>query len=132
MVRRKRDLILGQTISFSSAELVVDASVAEGGNDAGPSPHDVYDAALGACKALTVLWYAKRKQIPVDDIAVRIDRDATHERSGTYALTATVQIGGTLSDEQLTELLAVAEKCPIHKLMTKVRTTIHTDISRMG
>ncbi len=48
----------------------VDESEALGGEDSGPTPHDLYDAALGACKALTVLWYAKRKQIPVEDIEV--------------------------------------------------------------
>ena len=36
-----------------------------GGTDAGPTPHDLYDASLAACKALTVLAYARRKGIPV-------------------------------------------------------------------
>ena len=131
-VRRKRDLNIGQTVSFGQVELVADVSAAEGGNGAGPSPHDLYDAALGACKALTVLWYAARKHIPVEDIAVRVDRDASHERSGAYALTATLALGGTLSEAQLQELRAVADKCPIHKLMAKVTTTIRTDVERMN
>ena len=37
---------------------------ANGGEDRGPTPHDLYDSALGACKAMTVFWYAQRKQPP--------------------------------------------------------------------
>jgi putative redox protein len=131
-IRRKQDLKVGHTVSFGTAELVVDATVADGGEGAGPNPHDLYDSALGACQALTVMWYAARRNIPVADVAVRIERDATQERAGSYLLTTAIEIGGPLSDAQLAELYAVAEKCPIHKLMTSVTTTIHTELTRMS
>jgi len=103
-----------------------DASVEEGGADAGPSPHDLYDAALGACKALTLVWYAKRKGIALQDVQVSITRDATAERQGTYRLTAALHLSGDLTDAQRQELLGVAEKCPVHKLMTTVTTEVTT------
>lgn len=131
-VRRKRDLKIGQVVSFANAQLVIDATTADGGDGGGPSPHDLYDASLGACKAMTVLWYAGRKQLPVTDICVRVERDSSQERAGTYALTTFIEIGGDLSDAQLAELRAVAEKCPIHKLMTTVTTTIRTELGRMS
>ena len=37
-----------------------------------------------------------------------------------YRLTAKLTLHGELTDAQIDELLAVAEKCPIHKLMTAV------------
>jgi putative redox protein len=98
---------------------------------AGPSPHDLYDAALGACKALTVMWYARKKGIPVDDIQTRIERDDSQERSGVYKLTAKLQVKGDLTDAQLQELHAVAQKCPVHKLMTAVTTEITTELERL-
>src|SRR5579871_1825463 len=91
----------------------VDAAVAGGGEDAGPDPHDLYDSALGACKALTVLWYAKKKGMPVTSIEVAVDRDNSAERAGTYRLRAELALGGDLSDVQKRELLSVAEKCPV-------------------
>ncbi len=103
-----------------------DTAVDGGGSDAGPSPHDLYDAALASCKALTVLWYAKRKAIPVEHVEVRTERDAGDERKGVYRLSATLHLGGPLSQDQREELLAVAAKCPIHKLMTDVSTEVHT------
>ena len=106
--------------------LSVDGTLEEGGNDAGPSPHDLYDAAVSACKALTVVWYAKRKGIPVEDVQVTTERDASEERHGTYRLAATLHLTGDLTDAQREELLAISQKCPIHKLMTAVTTEITT------
>jgi putative redox protein len=52
----------------------------------------VYDSALGACKAMTVLWYAQRKQIPVDDIQATVERDDSEERQGVYRLRVTLSL----------------------------------------
>ena len=104
----------------------VDEGPANGGEDSGPTPHDLYDAALAACKALTVLWYANRKQIPVEDIEVTVDRDDAEERGGTYRLLATLAVTGALTEPQRQELLNVAGKCPVHKLMTQVTTEVRT------
>lgn len=122
---------LAQQLRIRSHGLTADASVAEGGNDAGPSPHDLYDAALGACKAITVLWYARRKGMVVDEIETHVERDDSQERSGTYRLAASLRIRGELTDAQLQELAAVAAKCPVHKLMTTVTTEISTRVERL-
>ena len=107
----------------------IDEPAANGGEDLGPTPHDLYDSALGACKAMTVLWYANRKQIPLEDIGVTVERDDSQERQGTYRLRVKLTLGGSLSDAQRQELLAVAEKCPVHKLMTKVTTEVTTELA---
>jgi putative redox protein len=109
--------------------IAVDEPQSVGGDGSGPTPHDIYDAALGACKALTVLWYAKRKGIPVEDIQVDVERDDSQERAGTYRLDAKLKLGGNLTDAQKQELLAVAGKCPVHKLMTAVTTEINTSLA---
>jgi putative redox protein len=104
----------------------VDGTVEEGGSDAGPSPHDLYDAAISACKALTVVWYAKRKGYPLENVEVTTERDDSEERKGVYRLSATVHLAGDLSETQRAELLSAAQKCPVHKLMTAVTTEINT------
>ncbi|MFT3815037.1 MAG: OsmC family protein [Acidovorax sp.] len=121
---------MAQTVHIRGHELVVDGTVEEGGGDGGPNPHDLYDAALGACKALTVLWYARRKGLPVQDVRTVVERDASAERSGTYRLAARLQVSGDLTDAQIAELEAVAHKCPVHKLMTAVTTEVSTSVER--
>ena len=116
-------------IHVEANSLATDLSVEEGGEASGPSPHDLYDAALGACTALTVLWYARRKNIPIEGIAVSVDRDASQERAGIYRLSAVLALTGDLSAEQRQDLLRAAEKCPVHRLMTEVTTEIVTTLS---
>lgn len=123
---------IAQTANIRQHTLTSDIPVSEGGDDAGPSPHDLYDAALGACKALTVMWYARKKGIPVEDIQTVVTHDDTQERQGVYRLTAHLKVQGALSDAQVEELQRVADKCPVHKLMTQVSTEITTSLERVA
>ncbi len=115
-------------IHIGPITIAADESIEAGGEGSGVSPHDLYDAALGACKALTVLWYARRKGIAVAGIEVTVERDASQEREGTYRLSTTLALTGGLDAAQRQELLQVAQKCPVHKLMTQVTTEISTSL----
>ena len=128
-VSRDRTSKMKHVVHVRQHAFAVDEPAANGGEDLGITPHEVYDSALGACKALTVLWYANRKQIPLEDIQVTVDRDDSQERQGTYRLRVTISLSGPLSEAQRRELLAVAEKCPLHKLMTQATTEITTDLA---
>jgi putative redox protein len=125
-VIRDQSLPMRHIVHVRDHIISTDVSVDEGGSDAGPSPHDLYDAALSACKALTVLWYAKRKGYPLENVEVSTERDASEERKGVYRLAATLHLSGDLSEAQRAELLSAAEKCPVHKLMTAVTTEVTT------
>ena len=128
IVTRDRTAKMRHTVAVRNHRFAVDELPAVGGEDFGPTPHDLYDAALAACKALTVLWYANRKQIPVEDIEVTVERDDSEERKGTYRLRTMLALSGPLSAAQREELRNVAGKCPVHRLMTQVTTEISTDL----
>lgn len=128
-IKRDQSLAMRHIVHVRNHLVSVDGSQEEGGADAGPTPHDLYDAALGACKALTMVWYAKRKNIPVEDIRISMERDASAERQGVYRLAASISLSGDLSEAQRQELLAVAEKCPVQKLMTSVKTEVTTTLA---
>lgn len=105
---------LAFTVKVGRNAFTADVSEPLGGDDLGPDPHDLLDASLGACTALTVMMVARRKQIPVEDIEVSI----THsENEGVYVLNRTLRFIGPLTDEQRNYLLGIANKCPIHKAM---------------
>lgn len=109
----------------------VEMSTPGDGTAFGATPHDLYDAALAACTALTVRWYATHKHIAVEGIEVSVDRDATQERAGLYRLSVASAVTGALITAQREELLRVMRQCPVHRLMTDVATEISTrlDIS---
>lgn len=127
-VVRDQTALMRHEVRVGPHVFAADASIDDGGEGLGPNPHDLYDSALGACEALTVLWYAKRKGIPVENIEVTVERDQSEERNGIYRLDTKLKLGGNLTDEQRQELLAVAQKCPVLKLMTSVRTVIETSL----
>lgn len=128
-VTRDRAARMRQVAHVRTHAIPVDELPAAGGDDTGPTPHDLYDAAVASCKALTVLWYANRKGIPVEGIEVAVDRDDADERKGTYRLRARLALTGALTAAQRDELLAVAGKCPVHKLMTQATTEIATELA---
>ena len=128
-VTRDRAARMRHVAHVRTHAIPVDELPAAGGDDTGPTPHDLYDAAVAACKALTVLWYANRKGLPVEGIEVSVDRDDADERKGTYRLRARLALTGTLTAAQRGELLAVAGKCPVHKLMTQATTEIVTELA---
>jgi putative redox protein len=128
-VTRDRSHRMTHTLAVRDHRITVDELPAIGGDDLGPTPHDLFDSAVAACKALTVVWYANRKQIPLEDVSVSIERDDREERQGTYRLRASLRFTGSLSDAQRAELLTVAGKCPVHKLVTQVKTEVVTEMA---
>lgn len=117
------------TISAAGHHSLADMAPPDGAGE-GPDPHDLYDAALGACKVLTIQWYAQRKGIAIGPVNVRIERDNSRERArdgqAEYRLTAHVEMDPALDAATRAELLAVAARCPVHRLMADVKTIIET------
>ncbi|MDF2446200.1 MAG: OsmC family peroxiredoxin [Moraxellaceae bacterium] len=106
---------LAQTIESDPHTLLTDVNAADGGDDLAPDPHALLDSALGACTALTVKMYAARKGWPLENADVVI----THEESpGHYRLLRQVTLRGELTEEQRTRLLEIANKCPIHRVLS--------------
>jgi len=114
-----------QLLQVDQHELIADARL-DTDSDGGPNPHDLYDAALAACKAITLLMYAEKAGIPLEEVQITVDRDSSEERSGRYHLQVGLGLKGKLDSNQLDRLEKVAAKCPVHKLMTTVETTITT------
>jgi putative redox protein len=115
---------LAQVVTSGLHAFTTDIPLAAGGDDAGPDPHDLLDAALGACTALTVTMVAQRRNIPLDDLKVTIRHV---EADGVYRLTRTLEFIGALSEEQKTYLTGIANKCPIHKALSgrfEIETTV--------
>ncbi|MGA2550872.1 MAG: OsmC family protein [Burkholderiaceae bacterium] len=123
---------LAYTIGMGTHALSVDATHAEGGDDLGPSPHDLFDASLAACTALTVTMYAQRKGWLLEEARVTVERDSSQESQGVYRLDRRLELIGSLDAEQRERLLQIAERCPIHKLMMHTRIEIATALIEAG
>jgi putative redox protein len=98
-----------------------DMAASLGGGDLAPDPHDLLDSALAACTLLTLELVIRRKQLPVHALRVHIEHaetPASGERRNHYAISRRIEIDGDLTAEERERLLAVANKCPVHRTLS--------------
>ncbi len=123
-----------ENISTGRHVLQADEPVSAGGNDAAPTPYELLLAALGACKVITLRMYARRKRWALKEVHVNLSHDKVHAEdcrdcdSGASLIDriqVEIRLVGELSDEQRRALLAVAERCPVHRTLTS-DVQIHT------
>ncbi|HEX5841175.1 MAG TPA: OsmC family protein [Pseudomonas sp.] len=126
MIRISTENGLRHSITIGEHLLYSDVAAELGGNASAPEPHDLFDAALGACKALTLMVYARQKGIPLSGLDLQLKRDDSAERQGNYQLAVELQLHGELDAAQRQQLLRIADKCPIHKLMSSSEVRINT------
>lgn len=93
-----------------------DVAVKLGGDNSAPDPHQYLQTALASCTAITVMMYAKRKNIPLVDINVGVTITAEGE---VNAISRSVELIGDLTHEQKESLIMIANKCPIHKFLSR-------------
>ena len=108
-------------IAVCGHELVGDEPTADGGADLGPSPYQLLTSALGECTVMTVRWFARQKDWPVEHVAAHVTH-AKMEVEGrpgqTDVFHKTVFIkGDKLTPEQRTRLIDVAAKCPVQRTL---------------
>jgi len=90
--------------------LMSDESAALGGKDAGPAPHEILCAALGACTAITLRMYAQRKEWPLRGVHVDVQLALQgRERS----ITRRLRLEGDLDETQRARLADIAERTPV-------------------
>lgn len=107
---------LAAEIQVRNHSLVSGVSTALGGKDEGPDPHELLQAALAGCTIITVQMYANRKQWPLESTDVKINI-VSENKEGTV-ISREISFKGNLTQEQRDQLLVIADKCPIHRLLT--------------
>lgn len=108
-----------------------------GGNDMGPTPYQLLNAALGTCTAMTLKMYADRKKWNLDKVTVRLSHSKQHVKDGSdpegehskvEVFHRKLSIEGELNDSQRQLLLEIANKCPVHRTLTESDISIETEL----
>lgn len=135
VVSNNADQKYRQKIKAGGHSLVSDISQEKGGTEEGFDPHELLLASLGACTSITVKMYAERKGYPLKDVTVTLREekiaDPENESRSMPKIVREIALSGDLTDEQVESLKTIADKCPIHKLLSGPKQ-IATEVARAG
>jgi putative redox protein len=109
-------------IEVGNHTIAGDETIQAGGEDSGPSPFDLLTASLAECTAMTLRWYARQKDLPLEHVEVVVDhvRRAVAESgeiSDVFEKTILIR-GPRLTQEQRIRLLDIADRCPVHRALS--------------
>jgi putative redox protein len=95
-----------------------------GGDDAGPDPHELMLAGLGACQAITLRLYCDRKEWDLGEVTVTLKSERVS--NGIERITSNMTATGNLNEEQAQRLQEVMSRCPLSKLLKSQPEMIET------
>ncbi|WEK20878.1 MAG: OsmC family protein [Candidatus Pedobacter colombiensis] len=89
-----------------------------GGTDEGMAPAALLLASLGSCTAITIRMYADRKNYKLDYIKISLAICNEEEMSKETTIIRSIEFSGDLTAEERQRLFVIADKCPIHKMLS--------------
>jgi uncharacterized OsmC-like protein len=116
-----------EIVTGQQHRLTADEPHSAGGTDTGPTPYELLLAALGACTAITVTMYARRKKLPLDGIVVRLTHSKIHaedcfechtEAGFLDRINREIELTGSLTPDERLRLFEIAENCPVRRTLT--------------
>ena len=117
----------GTEVHTRAHRFVADEPRSYGGDDSGPTPYDLLLAALGTCTAMTMRLYADRKGWPLEGATIHLSHERDHEEDCEHALDGEdgqiqalhrrIAVRGPLDDDQRRRIVAIADKCPVHRTL---------------
>jgi len=112
--------------------MLADEPTSVGGLGTGPTPYEYLSIALGACTNMTLRMYADHKDIPLENVSIRVRHDRKHIDDCEHCTEEDREMGthidhfereltftGDLDEANRKRLLEIADKCPVHRTLEK-------------
>jgi putative redox protein len=103
-----------------------DQPISNGGQDAAPSPFDVFLASMGACSGIFVQGFCAKRGIPYEDI--RIVERPEYDADGTlHAVDFDIELPPEFPEKYREALVRAVEQCSVKRaIQAKPTFRVHT------
>jgi putative redox protein len=115
-----------EIISGSDNIIIADEPQDMGGKNLGFSPAELLASSLASCTLITLRMYINRKGWDVSEINIKVDFERDIEQN-VSSFIRKIEVTGEIDETQRQKLHIIADKCPIHKILThtnKIQTTL--------
>lgn len=99
-----------------TSEFPIGGPDGRGGTATGANPYDLLSASLAACTAMTIRLHAYRKKYPLSHVEVAVSYHHTAD-GGRNSFQRSIMLEGGLDDEQRSQLMQVANMCPVGRAL---------------
>lgn len=103
------------TATIRNHQVILDEPAASGGKDKGPTAMEMVCVALATCTITTVKMYLNHKQWTTEGIVAEVSQ--SKDEVGKNVFKRTLEVRGVFDAEQKSRILAIANKCPVHKAL---------------
>ncbi len=141
IVAETREGRYAQAVLTGRHRLAADEPQSVGGDDSGPGPYEYLLAALGACTSITLRMYAARKGWPLERVVVHLFHQKIHAEDCATCETKEgkldridrkLELVGPLDAAQRQQLLAIADKCPVHRTLSSMSLIVTELVATAG
>lgn len=104
-------------IEANGNTIIADEPIEEGGLNQGFNPNELLAASLAACTSITLRMYVNHKKWDLQEVHVDVDLEWDKSSNQTL-INRKINLVGNLDEAQHTRLMAVANACPVHKILS--------------
>ena len=105
-------------IQVRGHEVASDMSAKEGGQDAGPSPVDLFAGSLGACIAMMVQSYCNRHGYVDGEVGVSLTLELEDAPKRVGGIVIDVELPAEVPKDKWEVVKRMSERCPIHETLS--------------
>lgn len=126
----KKELYKTEIHSASGNVLISDEPESVGGKNLGFSPTELLASSLAACTSATLRMYADRKGWDLEEVKLEVSLEVNREDNKTE-IHRKIELIGNLDQAQRNRMLAIANACPVHKIL-RGTIEIQTELSQLS
>jgi len=104
-------------VTAGENKIITDEPLEKVGQNKGFNPLEILATSLASCTAATLRMYIDRKGWEVPKINVEVELENNPQSNNAVFTRKISYDSAVLNEDQLKRLLAVAEACPVHKIL---------------